>query len=922
MTPANSWLVGYELTRVGEGSAIYPRRRGVGRPRPRPRGGAAARGARRRRRRARARRARAPRRRGLAVARAHRRRDARAARAAARARARRTPRSPARRAPAARCRRRARRRAYDPASAAGGGAGDLAAQGTLRAMRPYTHHQRELNDRLRGRARGAGAAASTSCRRSCAAASTGSPTRAGKSLAAEWQRRGAPAPARRARRGRRVTRGDAVVCVPVYGARELFEQCLRSVVEHTPPGTRVLVADDASPDPGIQAFTRAARRRGAARRSSSYVRRAENLGFVAQHERRLPRHRAGRRRDRQLRHRRARARGSSACAPPPTPTGSWRPPARSPTTARSSRSPTATGPSPLPPPGLSITEADARIARASPRLYPRIPTGDRALPLHPPLGARARRRLRRDVLARLRRGGRLLPALPRARAAPRGRRRPLRLPPRRGLVRRRAQRAPDRQRGRAQPPLPLLREGGATRPRPSEGIPLARSLAAARLAVGELSVTIDGSCLGPTLTGTQVLALELAGALARRRRRAAARHRAALARRPRARRARRARGRADVARRGRRGHRADRHRPPALPGDDAARPAAAGPARPPRRAHPARLDRLPQPRLLRRLRRVARLPRADARRRSRSPTASCSSRRTRATTRAPRTSSTTSARGSCRSASTTASSSPDTEPVAPAGVEGRPFLLCLGTDFLHKNRLFALALFERAARSATASTAGSCSPARTRRAGPRPARRRRGAPRTRGSPPTSSTLGECPEAEKAWLYRNAALVLYPTTFEGFGFVPFEAAEAGAPSLWADAVLDGRPAARPSTPGSCRGTSRRARRNAAAADRRPGGARGARRRRARRRPRSCTWDRTAERLLGVYREAATAPRARRPPSRASRCRTSRCRSSARAAGSSPDDQQALLAVSTRPGAQAHGVQRAARRLPRDVPGRGA
>ena len=46
-----------------------------------------------------------------------------------------------------------------------------------------------------------------------------------------------------------------VVVVPVYGARDLFEECLRSVVEHTTPGTRVLVADDASPDPGIQAFT-------------------------------------------------------------------------------------------------------------------------------------------------------------------------------------------------------------------------------------------------------------------------------------------------------------------------------------------------------------------------------------------------------------------------------------------------------------------------------------------------------------------------------------------------------------------------------------------------------------------------------------------------------------------------------------------
>src|SRR5918997_2119136 len=50
----------------------------------------------------------------------------------------------------------------------------------------------------------------------------------------------------------------------------------------------------------------------------------------------------------------------------------------------------------------------------------------------------------------------------------------------------------------------------------SESIPLARSLAAARLATAKLSVTVDGSCLGPTLTGTQVLALELVGGLAGR----------------------------------------------------------------------------------------------------------------------------------------------------------------------------------------------------------------------------------------------------------------------------------------------------------------------------------------------------------------------------------------------------------------------
>ena len=76
-----------------------------------------------------------------------------------------------------------------------------------------------------------------------------------------------------------MTRDDAVVVVPVYGARELFEECLRSVVEHTTPGTRVLVADDASADPGIEAFT--AQLAAGAPVELDYVRRPENLGFVA-----------------------------------------------------------------------------------------------------------------------------------------------------------------------------------------------------------------------------------------------------------------------------------------------------------------------------------------------------------------------------------------------------------------------------------------------------------------------------------------------------------------------------------------------------------------------------------------------------------------------------------------------------------------
>ena len=188
------------------------------------------------------------------------------------------------------------------------------------------------------------------------------------------------------------------------------------------------------PGPGDRGV-HAADRRGGRRAAAGRVRAAQREPRLRrEHERGLPRHRAGRRGDRQLRHRRARRGGSSACAPPPTRTGWWRPPARSPTTARSSPSPGATAVAAAAAGALDHRGRRAHRARIA-AAVPADPDRGRALPLHPALGARARRRVRRDVLARLRRGGRLLPALRGARALARGGRRPLRLPPRRGHVR-------------------------------------------------------------------------------------------------------------------------------------------------------------------------------------------------------------------------------------------------------------------------------------------------------------------------------------------------------------------------------------------------------------------------------------------------------------------------------------------------------
>ncbi|MBI5105947.1 MAG: glycosyltransferase [Solirubrobacterales bacterium] len=129
----------------------------------------------------------------------------------------------------------------------------------------------------------------------------------------------------------------------------------------------------------------------------------------------------------------------------------------------------------------------------------------------------------------------------------------------------------------------------------------------------------------------------------------------------------------------------------------------------------------------------------------------------------------------------------DPEPQRPAGVpddlDARPYLLCLGTDFRHKNRPFALrflaALRERhgwqgrlvLAGPTVAHGSSAGEEAEILAADPELARH-------------VVHLAAVSEAEKAWLYGNATAVVYPTTYEGFGLVPFEVADAGVPCLFA------------------------------------------------------------------------------------------------------------------------------------------
>ena len=84
------------------------------------------------------------------------------------------------------------------------------------------------------------------------------------------------------RRGRTVVGaadpGVAAVCIPTYGAYDVFTQCLHSVLEHTPPEVRVLVADDASEDPAIGRLVEEVNAVRPPRSAVGYVRRERNAG--------------------------------------------------------------------------------------------------------------------------------------------------------------------------------------------------------------------------------------------------------------------------------------------------------------------------------------------------------------------------------------------------------------------------------------------------------------------------------------------------------------------------------------------------------------------------------------------------------------------------------------------------------------------
>jgi glycosyltransferase involved in cell wall biosynthesis len=111
----------------------------------------------------------------------------------------------------------------------------------------------------------------------------------------------------------------------------------------------------------------------------------------------------------------------------------------------------------------------------------------------------------------------------------------------------------------------------------------------------------------------------------------------------------------------------------------------------------------------------------------------------------------------------------------------QPFILMLGTSYRHKNRPFALRLFAgliqeydwpgKLVFAGGGKLVGGSSREEDHEIEQHPVLQGR-----------VISLGAVDEGEKQWLLEKAALLLYPSTVEGFGMVPFEAALAGTPAL--------------------------------------------------------------------------------------------------------------------------------------------
>jgi glycosyltransferase involved in cell wall biosynthesis len=114
--------------------------------------------------------------------------------------------------------------------------------------------------------------------------------------------------------------------------------------------------------------------------------------------------------------------------------------------------------------------------------------------------------------------------------------------------------------------------------------------------------------------------------------------------------------------------------------------------------------------------------------------------------------------------------------VVEKGLHAVPFLLCIGTNYTHKNRDLALRAHHELRRRGwelPLVLAGASVPYGTTRTHEASV----------GRSDDVIALPDVPSEQRNWLLRHASLVLYPTSAEGFGLVPFEAARFGTPTVY-------------------------------------------------------------------------------------------------------------------------------------------
>lgn len=125
------------------------------------------------------------------------------------------------------------------------------------------------------------------------------------------------------------------------------------------------------------------------------------------------------------------------------------------------------------------------------------------------------------------------------------------------------------------------------------------------------------------------------------------------------------------------------------------------------------------------------------------------------------------------------------EPQAPPAafargdLDGAPFLLVLGTDYAHKNRDLAIAAFAELRRRGFPGSLVLVGP--SIQFGSSQASEARAVSAAAVGDRVLS-LDHVAAYERNWLLHHASLVLYPTSAEGFGFVPYEAARFGTSTV--------------------------------------------------------------------------------------------------------------------------------------------